>query len=127
MTVFGAKTVVTEDVVELLKGTPLVLTTSDQNPTIPGAIFINVPNAGAVTDEWQGALRVLMDRISNGDKNRPIITFAWSMNRWHARNLAMRLVALGYTNVHWYRGGWEAWDAHDLPMAPLNVQFLPSR
>ena len=37
------------------------------------------------------------------------------------------LIALGYTNVHWYRGGWEAWDAHDLPMAPLNVQFLPSR
>src|SRR5271163_1503834 len=59
--------------------------------------------------------------------DRPIITFAWSINRWHARNLAMRLVALGYTNVHWYRGGWEAWDAHDLPMAPLNVQFLPSR
>ncbi len=127
MTVSGAKTVVTEDVVEQLNGTPLVLTTSDQNPTIPGAILINVPNAGAVTDEWQGALRVLMDRISNGDKNRPIITFAWSMNRWHARNLALRLVALGYTNVHWYRGGWEAWDAHDLPMAPLNVQFLPSR
>jgi hypothetical protein len=81
-------------VVELLKGTPLVLTTSDQNPTIPGAILINVPNAGAVTDEWQGGLRVLMDRVRNGDKNRPIITFDWSMNRWHARNLAMRFVQL---------------------------------
>ena len=125
--VSGAKTVVTEEVVELLKAAPLVLTTSDQNPTIPGAILITVPNAGSLTDEWQGALQVLMNQIGNGDKHQAIITFAWSMNRWHARNLALRLATLGYTNIYWYRGGWEAWDAHNLPMAPLAVQSLLSR
>jgi rhodanese-related sulfurtransferase len=57
----------------------------------------------------------LVGIATNGDKQKPIITFAWSINRWHSRNLALRLLALGYTRVYWYRGGWEAWDAHDLP------------
>jgi TolB-like protein/class 3 adenylate cyclase/rhodanese-related sulfurtransferase len=129
MTVSGATTIVTEDLVELLKTKPLVLTTTAQNPTIPGAILIegDVLAASSLNDVWQGALQVFMDRISNGDKHQPIVAFAWCINRWHARNLALRLVALGYTNVYWYRGGWEAWDAHNLPMAPLTVQFVAPR
>jgi rhodanese-related sulfurtransferase len=127
MTVPGATTVVTEDLVELLKAKPLVLTTTNQNPTVPGAILVNIPNAGTLNDEWQGALRVLVDKATNGDKRQPIVTFAWCINRWNSRNLALRLVALGYTNVYWYRGGWEAWDAHDLPKAPLAMQFTPPR
>ena len=35
MTVPGATTIVTEDLVELLKSKPLVLTTSNENPTVP--------------------------------------------------------------------------------------------
>jgi rhodanese-related sulfurtransferase len=31
------------------------------------------------------------------------------------RNLALRLVALGYTEVYWYRGGREAWQVAGLP------------
>jgi adenylate cyclase len=30
--------------------------------------------------------------------------------RFSGYNLALRLVALGYTRVHWYRGGFEAWQ-----------------
>ena len=44
------------------------------------------------------------------------------LGRWHARNLALRLIALGYKQVYWYRGGWEAWTAHDLPTAPVALQ-----
>ena len=69
---------------------------------------------------------MLVDEATNGDKQRPIVTFAWCINRWHAA-IRARLVALGYTNVYWYRGGWEAWDAHDLPKAPLAMQFTPPR
>ena len=61
------------------------------------------------------------------DLDRPIVTFATNINRWQSRNLALRLIALGYRHVYWYRGGWEAWDAHDLPMAPLDLQFTPQR
>ena len=68
---------------------------------------------------------LLVGEATNGDKQHQIVTFAYCINRWQSRNLALRLIALGYTNVYWYRGGWEAWDAHDLPKAPLAVQFLP--
>jgi adenylate cyclase len=123
----GATTIHTEEMVRLLETKPLVLTTATANPTIPGAIHVNLPNRGNLTDEWQTALGKLVGEATNGDKQRSIVTFAHSINRWHSRNLALRLIALGYTNVYWYRGGWEAWDAHDLPKAPLVVQFSPPR
>jgi rhodanese-related sulfurtransferase len=125
----GATAIRTEEMVQLLqtKPSPLVLTTAIANPTIPGAILVNLPNSGNLADEWQTALGKLVGEATNGDKQRPIVTFAYSINRWHSRNLALRLIALGYTNVYWYRGGWEAWDAHDLSKAPLVMQFSPPR
>jgi rhodanese-related sulfurtransferase len=123
----GGTTIDTEQLVQLLPGKPLMLNTTAENPTIPGAILVNLPNSGSLTDEWQEALGKLVGIATDGDKQRPIVTFAWCVNRWHSRNLALRLIALGYTKVYWYRGGWEAWDAHDLPKAPLAVQFQPPR
>jgi len=125
----GATTIRTEEMVQLLqtKPSPLVLTTATANPTIPGAILVNLPNSGNLADEWQTALGKLVGEATNGDKQRSIIAFAYNINRWHSRNLALRLTALGYTNVYWYRGGWEAWDAHNLAKAPLVMQFSPPR
>ena len=40
----------------------------------------------------------------------PIVTMGFNAERFQGRNLALRLVALGYTNVYWYRGGREAWE-----------------
>ena len=34
----------------------------------------------------------------------------------------MRLVALGYDEVYWYRGGREAWMAAGLPAAEVALQ-----
>jgi rhodanese-related sulfurtransferase len=34
----------------------------------------------------------------------------------------LRLVALGYKHVYWYRGGLEAWRAAGLPEAELDVE-----
>jgi adenylate cyclase len=121
----GATTVTTEEMVQLLESKPLVITTARTNPTIPGAIHFDLPNSGTLTDEWQAALGKLVDQVTKGDKQHPIVTFAYSINRWQSRNLALRLIGLGYRNVYWYRGGWEAWDAHDLPKAPLDLQFSP--
>ena len=38
----------------------------------------------------------------------------------NGRNLALELVALGYPNVSWYRGGLEAWDATGMPVHALH-------
>jgi rhodanese-related sulfurtransferase len=125
LTVPGGTTIRTDDLVRLLETKPLILTKTPENPTIPGAILVNFGETGTLSDEWQAALGKLVGEAANGDKQYPIVVFSYSINHWQARNLALRLIALGYTNVYWYRGGWEAWDSHYLPKAPLAVQFLP--
>ena len=99
-----------------------------QGQSIPGAVGLrNAGLGGNLSDATQSRLGHKMLTLTDGDRNLAVVAVGWNSERFDGRNLALRLAALGYTNVHWYRGGWEAWDAHDLPMAPLNVQFLPSR
>ncbi|MBV8592345.1 MAG: hypothetical protein JO212_20190 [Acetobacteraceae bacterium] len=125
MSVPGAKTISTEEMQRLLaESKPLILTTAQPryNPTIPGAVQIDLPGGGTMDDEFQANLRRMMQALLGDDRERPIVVFSYSINHWYARNAALRLVALGYRNVYWYRGGWEAWDAHDLPKAPLILE-----
>jgi hypothetical protein len=102
---------------------PLLLSTycSDcLRVAIPGTNF--VPEAyrdGVLDDAKRQALKVLVDRLLHGDRTRRVITFSWNPVFWDARNLAIDLVALGYPNVSWYRGGLEAWDVADLPVTRL--------
>jgi adenylate cyclase len=124
MTVPGGTTMRTADVVKLLaERKPIVLTTAGVNPSLPGAILIDQFNSGSFDDVWQARLQRMVRELTGGDLDRPIVTFAANINRWHARNLALRLIALGYKEVYWYRGGWEAWTAHDLTTAPVALQL----
>jgi adenylate cyclase len=101
---------------------PLLLSTNCSNclrDTIPGTNF--VPGAyrdGVLDDAKRQALKLLVDRLQ-GDRTRRVITFSWNPVFWDARNLAIELVALGYPNVSWYRGGLEAWDVAGLPVTRL--------
>jgi rhodanese-related sulfurtransferase len=42
--------------------------------------------------------------------------------RFQGRNLALRLTALGYTEVYWYRGGRESWAVAGLPESEVALQ-----
>jgi adenylate cyclase len=70
-------------------------------------------------DAKRQALKVLVDRLLHSDRTRRVITYSWDAAFWDARNLAIELVALGYPNVPWYRGGLEAWDVAGLPETRL--------
>jgi adenylate cyclase len=48
--------------------------------------------------------------------------FGVNSERFTGYNLALRLVALGYTRVHWYRGGFEAWQVSGLPEDDVQLQ-----
>jgi adenylate cyclase len=102
---------------------PLLLSTICSNclrVTIPGTNF--VPGAyrnGVLDDAKRQALKVLVDRLLHGDRTRRVITSSWNAHFWDARNLAIELVALGYPNVSWYRGGLEAWEVAGLPVTGL--------
>ena len=65
---------------------------------------------GTLPDEFQARLSLKTQQLTPGDRDTPIVTMGWNAERYQGRNLALRLVALGYTNVYWYRGGREASD-----------------
>jgi hypothetical protein len=67
----------------------------------------------------QDRLRRKMMELASGDLNRPIVAVGWNSERFDGRNLTLRLVALAYTQVYWYRGGREAWELNGLPETEL--------
>jgi tetratricopeptide (TPR) repeat protein len=88
--------------------------------SLPGAIGLRYAGiGGALTDEAQERLGRAMSGLTGGDLAKPIVAVGWNSERFDGRNLALRLVALGYTNVVWYRGGREAWEVANLPETEL--------
>jgi rhodanese-related sulfurtransferase len=68
----------------------------------------------------QENLSIIMNHIAP-DKTQAIAVYCSSPECWLGVNAALRLKALGYINVHWYRGGIEAWLRAGLP----TVKFVP--
>jgi len=91
--------------------------------SIPGAVGLkNAGIGGTLSDRAQERLGRKMVELTGGDLSKPIVAVGWNSERFDGYNLALRLVALGYTNVHWYRGGREAWEAAGLPETELTPQ-----
>lgn len=57
--------------------------------------------------------------MTKGDLSAPVVAFCANPERFTGYNLVLRLVALGCTQVYWYRGGWEAWQVNGLPESDL--------
>ena len=91
--------------------------------SIPGAIGLRRSGLGGdFSDSAQNRLRTKMLELTKGDMSAPIVAVGWSSERFDGYNLTLRLVALGYTKVYWYRGGREAWEVAGLPETKLELQ-----
>ena len=77
---------------------------------------------GDASDSLQDHLRRKMQALTKGDLSTPIVAVGFNSERFDGRNLALRLVALGYTQVYWYRGGREAWEVNGLSETGVDVQ-----
>jgi TolB-like protein/class 3 adenylate cyclase/tetratricopeptide (TPR) repeat protein len=124
-TVPGAQTIRTPDLEVLIEQRkPLVLDASPPwGMSISGAVGLwGGGVGGSVSDEYHDRLKTKMQQLTKGDLNTPVVTMGWNAERYQGRNLALRLVALGYTNVYWYRGGREAWEVAGLPETEVDVQ-----
>ena len=111
----GATTVRTADLARFLtESQPVVIDTVSYSwgRSIPGAIGLSFRGVGgSFADTAQDRLRSKMRELSAGDLNRPIVAVGFNSERFDGRNLALRLAALGYTQVYWYaaaarRGKW---------------------
>jgi hypothetical protein len=121
----GAKTIGTADLNELIQlRKPLILDVSyPWGSSISGAVGLwGGGLGGSTSDTFQERMGRVMQLLSRGDKAMPIVTVGWNSERYQGRNLALRLVALGYTEVYWYRGGREAWAAAGLPQGEIALQ-----
>jgi hypothetical protein len=76
---------------------------------------------GSTSDAIEDRLPRKMQELTKGNFSAPTVAVGWNSERFDGRNLALCLVALGFTQVHWYRGGREAWEINGLPEADLAV------
>jgi hypothetical protein len=91
--------------------------------SIPGAVGLRFSGlGGSFADEAQDRLRRKMAELAAGDLSRPVVAVGWNSERFDGHNLALRLAALGYAQVYWYRGGREAWEVAGLPETELALQ-----
>jgi adenylate cyclase len=123
----GAVTISTMDLRRLLEddAKPIVIDamTNWWGSSIPGAVGLKFAGLGGdFSDEAQDRLKVKMRELSGGDLEQPVVAVGWNSERFDGRNLALRLAALGYTHVYWYRGGREAWEVNGLPETVSDVQ-----
>ncbi len=122
----GATTIPTGELERLLiQRKPIVIDALEHSwgRSIPGAVGLKRVGWGnSVSDSMQDRLRRKMRSLAGDDFSRPIVAVGWNSERFDGRNMALRLVALGYKNVCWYRGGREAWEVACLPETELAIQ-----
>jgi adenylate cyclase len=122
----GVTTIRTADLVQFLaQARPVVIDTVSYSwaRSIPGATGLrNAGLGGSFTDAAQDHLRDKMRELTGGHLDTAIVAVGFNSERFDGRNLALRLVALGYGQVYWYRGGREAWEANGLPETELDMR-----
>ena len=122
----GVTTIRTDDLVRFLADVRPVVVEAVRfswGRSIPGAVGLKYAGlGGSFADSAQDRLRRKMQQLTAGDLHRPVVVVGWNSERFDGRDLALRLAALGYTQVQWYRGGREAWEVHGLPETTLDVQ-----
>ena len=123
----GVRTIQTMDLSRLLARSRSMVVVDSMSywwgRSIPGAVGLKYAGSGGdVADTVQDRLRNKMWALTAGDLSRPLVAVGWNSERFDGRNLALRLVSLGYTNVYWYRGGREAWEVAGLPETEVDVQ-----
>lgn len=111
----SAKTVTTVALVEMLKADPApvlidVLGGSGGHRSLPGAHWL--PGAGS---SRSGELGPRLAELTGGDKGRAVVFFCKGWQCWLSYNASLTATGLGYTDVHWYRGGVDSWGAAKLP------------
>jgi PQQ-dependent catabolism-associated CXXCW motif protein len=87
----------------------------NQHASLPGAVHIPYAGSfGSFNDKTQRALRLELTRLTGGARDYPIVFYCAGSICWESYNAALRAVAMGFSQVYWYRGGVAAWKAAGL-------------
>lgn len=84
---------------------------------IPGTAWLPNTGFGALSDEAERYYRSNLERLTGGDKSRPLVIYCQA-DCWMSWNAAKRALSYGYSDVHWYPDGTDGWTAAGLPVEP---------
>lgn len=88
-----------------------------QGPAIPGALYaVQASAPGHFRDPLQQQLSGYLQQLTSGNKRAMLVFYCSGPQCWLSYNAALRAINLGYSNVHWYRGGLRAWQMAGLPL-----------
>lgn len=123
----GARLVRTDELKRLLAAEteserPLLVdvASGEAHVTLAGGLWWPGVGRGAnFLDTIQGEFATRLEQVTGGKKTRPLAFYCVNSQCWLSYNASLRAVALGYTQVLWYRGGVEAWRAAGLPLGQV--------
>jgi PQQ-dependent catabolism-associated CXXCW motif protein len=120
----GANTITTLELRSMLASDrpPLLIDVirGAQTVSLPHSVWLRDAGTGRhLDDDIQAWFDMQLANLTDRDKSRPLVIFCASRMCWLAHNATLRAIDLGYTNVYWYRGGRDSWQAAGLPMAPV--------
>ena len=109
----GGKVVTTKGLIDMLTADqrPVVVVAYGTQTVVPGGVVMD----GAGEDRLYGLEKEkfakALNSLSAGDKSRPMVFYCHSSKCWYSYNASLHAIELGYTNVFWYRGGRDSWQA----------------
>ena len=83
--------------------------------SLPGALWLHNGGLGDFDSAEEKRFLDALALAAGGDKARELVFFCSGPRCGLSYNAALRAARAGYSNVHWYRGGIEAWRAAGLP------------
>ncbi|HEX2539547.1 MAG TPA: rhodanese-like domain-containing protein [Caldimonas sp.] len=122
-TIPGGKVVGTRQLAQWMQGQQgqqgkvLLLHVVGSSTHLPNAIPATpASQGGRFDDPVQNEFGEYLQKATAGDRSRLVVTYCQGVRCWGSYNAALRAIRMGYTNVHWYRGGMEAWQQAGLPL-----------
>ncbi|MDP1613644.1 MAG: rhodanese-like domain-containing protein [Sulfuritalea sp.] len=117
-TIPGARVIRTLELKTLLESNKQVVVVdvldSSTRTSIPGAFWLSGAGDGQFFHAEKARFSVALEKLTNGDKTRPIVFLCASSECWLSYNASLHAIEAGYRDVIWYRGGTNAWTGAKL-------------
>lgn len=92
--------------------------------SLPDAVWLPGAGEAPLKPAQEEVFLARVAALTGGDKGRPVVTFC-RPECWGSWNAGKRLVAAGYTRVHWFPLGVEGWqDDHDTAAVKPDPQWV---
>lgn len=107
----GAKTVSASEAKSLLDKGAMPLDVRRRAAYVEGRL----PKAKSISSLQDSSSKEFAPEAFGPKKDAPLLVYGHGSDGWSAVSAVNGAVKLGYTNVHWLRGGWTEWSKAGLP------------